>query len=245
MQVYFTVVAGIFGLFIGSFANVVIYRVPRGMSVVKPSRSFCPNCQKTLKSLHLVPILSWMLLRGRCGFCHEPISPRYAIVEGLTGALFALSAWRFYGVDAIFICVLMAFLVIIAFIDLDTQNIYDLMVIPPAVLGLVWAWLHDLKDGLFGAALGFGVIFIINLGCKLILKRDGFGGGDMTLMGMCGLFLGLSGTLWSLYGAVIIGGLYGGFLMVTGRLKAGSYFAFGPFLCASVAAVILIYKASI
>jgi len=163
------VVAGLYGLAIGSFLNVVIWRLPRGQSVNAPTWSYCPNCQRRLGTLDLFPVLSFLLLGARCRYCKQPISWRYPGVELLTGVLFALVAWytfaaggRWY--DAVFYCLFAAILLCVFFIDLEHFIIPDSLSALAVVLGLV----HGAVSGFFGSAVAglFGyaaVIYLIGL----------------------------------------------------------------------------------
>ena len=250
----------VFGIIIGSFLNVCIYRIPAGLSIVKPP-SRCPSCETKLKPLDLVPVLSWIFLKGRCRYCGEKISPRYMLVELLTGSVFVLAYMSFgltTGLAAAL--VLTSLLIAVAFIDIDTQTIPNGLIIFGLSAGLVFVfakvspgskadyWPNAL-DALFGSLVGFVPLLLINLGAMLILKKEGMGGGDMKLMAVAGLFLGLKLTIISLIIAIYIGGIAGAFVLLSARIKqrkaqetdtAGSggekaetkgyYMAFGPFL---------------
>ena len=238
MNALYIVFAALFGLCAGSFGNVLIYRVPRDESFVQPS-SYCPACGETLKPWHLIPVFSWIFLRGKCAFCKGRVSPRYMAVELLTAVLFAAMAWRFPQ-DVIFYCALMTFLVPIAFIDFETQEIPVFLLVGGGVSGLamiVWRSLElveiqPLIDGALGAALGFGALFVIDLLCRLIAKKPGFGYGDMALMGVCGLFMSVWDVAAAYFLAVVMGGIWAAVLIA--RKKRGTYFAFGPYLCVGV-----------
>ena len=162
-------VAGLYGLAIGSFLNVVIWRLPRGQSVNAPTWSYCPNCQHRLGGLDLVPVLSYALLGAKCRYCKQPISPRYPGIELLTGVLFAVVAWYTFQsggqwFDAVFFCLFTAILVCVFFIDLEHFIIPDSLSVLAIVLGLVHAviagaFLNSVA-GLFGYA---AVIYLIGL----------------------------------------------------------------------------------
>jgi leader peptidase (prepilin peptidase)/N-methyltransferase len=250
--------AFIFGLLFGSFANVVVYRVPRGLSVVRP-RSACPACGAVLGLLELVPLLGWLILRGKCRRCRTKISPRYPFVELLTASLFAISAWWAFPAGVLTdgvglagsivsfaaLCVLMLMLICISFIDADTQEIPDGLVITAAIAGLVWviagaisaqifaagaappAWYH----ALIGALAGALPLLIIDRVCILVLKKDGFGYGDVKLMAAVGLFLGWQLTLLAFFIAFVMAAGWALVLILRRQAGRGSYIAFGPFLC--------------
>jgi len=229
-------VCALYGLVIGSFLNVVIYRVPRGESVVRP-RSRCPGCGAEIAARDNIPVLSWLLLRGRCRHCGGPISWRYPAVELLTGALFAMMAARF-GLS----WTLPAFLylaavgVALALIDLDVHRLPDVLTLPSYVVGGVLLVLPALFDGSWGdygrawlaAAVLFAFYFVL-----LLIYPAGMGFGDVKLAGVLGLHLGFLG-----WGTLVVGGfmgfllgaVVGGLLMLTRRATRKSKIPFGPFM---------------
>ena len=243
------VIAAVFGLLFGSFANVVIYRLPNGESIVRPP-SHCTSCGKRLAAPDLIPVFSWLFLRGRCRYCRAKISARYPAVEAACAALFAYAAFDAYPSLTITAahCMLAFVLVCVTMIDADSQTIPDGLVIFCAACGLAWvaaSYFFELAgpvptpyEALLGALAGAGPLFIIDRLCLLILKKDGFGMGDVKLMLAAGLYLGPRLAFTSLFMAVIAGGLFGGALLATGRVKRGGYFAFGPFLAAGVLAAL-------
>ncbi len=245
----------IFGIVIGSFLNVCIYRIPEGMSIVSPP-SRCPSCETNLKPLDLFPIFSWLFLKGKCRYCGEKIPPRYMLVELLTGASFVL-IYAFSGLTLYLIAALLlsALLIAVTFIDIDTQTIPNGLIIFGLAAGLLFVFLkivpgqkigywQNALDALFGALVGFGPLFIVNVVAKLILKKEGMGGGDMKLMAVVGLFLGFKYTIVALIIAIYIGGLVGAIVLLSARIKerkqskeddsgemiSSHYMAFGPFL---------------
>jgi leader peptidase (prepilin peptidase) / N-methyltransferase len=230
--------AFLFGTLWGSFANVCIYRWPpteahpKGRSVVAPG-SHCFACGKPVRWYDNVPLLSWLWLRGKCRDCGAAFSPRYLIVEALTGLLFAVVWWhcvhvgvalgeplgdrlvRFF-VYASFSVVL----VVITFIDLDHKLILDKVTYPaiPAFWGLGLllperAW----SDGLIGAAVGYGVVRLIADGYWLLTKREGMGYGDGKLLAVIGALLGWRAVLVSLFGGAVIGSVVGITALLIGR----------------------------
>jgi len=240
-DLFLIIFAGLFGLCFGSFANVVIYRVPKGVSIVKPS-SFCPSCDKRLRAYELVPVFSWIFLRAKCRVCKAGISYRYPIVEILCGLLFAAMAWFSPTLSVVPLSVFAFVLLAISFIDADTQEIPDGLVIIGAVAGLVFvaggqffpvqfsvapSW----YDALLGVIAGAAPLLIIDRLTLLILKKDGFGYGDVKLMAMVGLFIGWRLMLPAFLFAFFAGAVFAVYLMATGKAKRGAYMAFGPFLC--------------
>jgi len=204
-------IAAPFGLMIGSFLNVVAYRLPRGESLVRP-RSHCTGCGAEVRPYDNVPVLSWLLLRGRCRSCSERISPRYPLVELLTGALFAAIA-IVRGVDARLALELpfAAMLVAVAAIDIDHRIVPNRILAPMAVYGVVVGALvdpHVLVAGLIAGAGAFTFLLVAALAYPA-----GMGMGDVKLAGVMGLFLGLS-ILPALAVAFIAGSVVGIALLV-------------------------------
>lgn len=232
------------GLLFGSFANVVIYRLPQKKSIANPP-SACLACSVRLTVIDLVPILSWLFLRARCRKCKAKISGRYPIVELMCGLLFASMVYYTPTLSAIPLCILAFLLLVISFIDWDTQEISDGLLIIGAVVGVAWVALGHFLPGLFpysptwinallGIVAGAAPLLIIDRICLLVLKKDGFGYGDVKLMAMVGIFMGWQITLGAFFFGVIAGGVIGAILMATGKAKRGAYLAFGPFLCIGV-----------
>lgn len=227
----------VLGLAFGSFLNVCIYRLPRGLSVGNPRRSFCPHCNHPVAFYDNVPLLSWLLLRGRCRHCQARISARYLLVELLTGALFFGCFWHFGVSLAMLKCWLFSFLLLgLIFTDAETKLLPDKMTLPGLALGVLFSllvpvndlasqllpgvvslpvssdisWrLLSLVDSLLGAAVGAS--FIYGAGAIYLRARgvEGMGFGDVKLMGMVGSFLGLKLTIFTLFTASIVGSLFG------------------------------------
>jgi leader peptidase (prepilin peptidase)/N-methyltransferase len=229
-------VAAVLGLLIGSFLNVVIYRVPREESVVRP-RSRCTGCGHEIRELDNIPVLSWLVLRGRCRNCGESISWRYPGVEVLTGALFALMAWHFglnWSLPAFLY--LTAIGVALAFIDLDTKRLPDSLTLPSyavaGVLLLLPAIFEDQWSCYLRAILGGVALFAFYFILLLVYPR-GMGFGDIKLAGVLGLYLG-----WLGWGVLIVGGflgfLLGAFvgvgLMLASKAGRKTQIPFGPFM---------------
>lgn len=228
--------AALLGLLVGSFLNVVIYRVPRGESVVRP-RSRCPGCGYELSWYDNVPVLSWLLLRGRCRRCQAPISARYPLVEALTAVVFGLLAWKFGATWQ-----LPAFLylgavgVALAFIDLDTKRLPDVLTLPSYVVGGALLLLPAVADGSWSAYLRawlgalalFGFYFLL-----AFIYPAGMGFGDVKLAGVLGLYLAWLGWGVLVVGGFLgflLGGLIGGALMIVRRAGRKSKIPFGPFM---------------
>jgi leader peptidase (prepilin peptidase)/N-methyltransferase len=223
------------GLCVGSFLNVCIYRIPNKISIRKPP-SHCPECKARLSAAELVPVASWLLLRGRCRHCGKPISPHYLGVELLTGALYLICWWRLPRLEALVpALVLTGVLVASAFIDAEHSIIPNGIVLFGAVAGAVCAVTTGrpaARDALLGALAGGAPLMAIDVVSRMILRKDGMGGGDVKLMAMAGLFLGWKAVLLALVLAVAAGGLAGAVLLALRVMKKGDYFPFGPFLAA-------------
>ncbi len=214
------------GAAVGSFLNVVIARVPAGESVVHP-RSRCPRCRSPIAWYDNLPVLSWLLLRARCRGCGAPISARYPLVE-LLGAAAALLALRRHGLSAAAAAelALAATLVALAFIDLDTWLLPDLLTWPLLAAGLGLSALGltsaaTLTSSILGAAVGFGTFAAVSLAGSRIFKREALGFGDVWLLGGLGAWLGLGATLPVVLLASIQGTAVGLVLLVLGKLPKG------------------------
>ncbi len=223
----------VLGLFVGSFLNVCIYRIPRGESIIWPG-SKCPRCGKPIKPWDNIPVLSYLILKGKCRYCSESISVRYPIVELLSALLAVSLLYRFGpGVRYIIYYVWACTLLVITFIDLDYQIIPDRLSLGGIVIGiLALRWLDvGYKDALIGLALGTGMLLAIIYGYYLLTKRQGMGGGDVKLLGMIGVFTGWQGVLFTVFMSSFIGTLIGipWVYIQKGTLK--SAIPFGPFLC--------------
>jgi leader peptidase (prepilin peptidase)/N-methyltransferase len=232
----------VFGLFVGSFANVCIWRIPRVESVVFPA-SHCPSCGKPVKPWDNIPVLSYFVLRGKCRSCGEKISPRYPLVEVLNAVLYVLVLWRFgIGWHLPVYLVLVTALVIIAFIDIDYQIIPDAITLPGAVVALIAGSLvlpdpflrsHMLgwKAALTGAAVGFGLYYAIAEISFRLLGKQGMGGGDIKLMAMAGALTGWKGVLLTTFAGSLSGAVIGLVVIARkGKSEGGTYIPFGPFL---------------
>jgi len=234
--------ASILGAIVGSFLNVCIYRIPAEESVVTP-RSRCPHCHTTIRWYHNLPILSWIVLKGRCAYCDAAFSIRYPLVEALTGLLFALFSYRF-GLDPAtpVALLLVALLVTISVIDLDHQIIPDVISLPGIPLGFLCSfalpWL-SWQASLLGILLGGGILLAIALGYEWLTKQEGMGLGDVKLLAMLGAFLGAASILPIIFLASILGTAVGVPLMIIKRAGRKLAIPFGPFLAA--AALIYLY----
>ena len=232
----------IFGACIGSFLNVVVYRIPASLSLIHPP-SRCPQCQHQLGKTENVPILGWLWLRGRCRWCKTAISPRYPIVEAVTGLLFLLVFWHFnYTIQTIGYAVFLSWLLSLSLIDLDTMTLPASLTKSGLVAGLVFqvivGW-HDgqisgiieqLIFGVSGAVLGIWLLETIRIIGTLILQQEAMGDGDGKLLATIGAWLGWKLVLISSFLACAAGAIIGGGAMLFGILGRKQPMPFGPFL---------------
>lgn len=222
--------AAVLGLIIGSFLNVVAYRLPRKESLATPG-SRCPHCEHPVRAYDNVPVLSWLLLRGRCRDCGEPVSKRYPVVEALTAALFAAIVAVHVEDDARLVLgiVLVAFLVPLTLIDIDLRLLPDRLMAPAAVLALVLGTALDPGGEIerLIAAGAAGTFFFV----AWYVKPGGMGFGDVKLVAVLGLFLGRSVAV-AVFTALIAGVLVGAVVMRRKGVAEGrkTAVAFGPFL---------------
>jgi leader peptidase (prepilin peptidase) / N-methyltransferase len=227
------VVAALFGLTVGSFLNVVIHRLPLGESLVSP-RSRCPSCGAPIAAWDNVPVLSWLILRGRCRRCRARISVRYPAVELANGALWAL-AFRVapsWGDLASGLLLASACLALLA-IDYDHQILPDWITLPGIAAGLALSFASVERtplSALIGAALGAGGLFLVAFAYEKIAGHEGMGLGDVKMLGMIGAFLGPAGVLVSLLAASVSGSVVGVALILAKGGDGKTRLPFGVFL---------------
>lgn len=229
-----------FGASVGSFLNVCILRVPEGRSVVTPASS-CPRCSSEIRFYDNIPVVSWLILRGRCRDCGEPISAQYPFVEALTGA-FAVLNYIWFGATPHFVVffIFTSALIVITFIDLKLQIIPDLISVPGmalcfvAAVLLTWYGGGSVTKGAFESALGMAVGYWVLYGVAWSYLRatgkEGMGGGDVKLMGMVGALLGWKGALFTIFIGALIGSVIGGAVMLAKKENMKYRVPFGPFL---------------
>jgi leader peptidase (prepilin peptidase)/N-methyltransferase len=257
------------GAIIGSFLSVCIYRIPYGrpkgppnfeeeeseeeppqptqttpkIGIANPPRSFCPSCQTQLLWCHNIPILSWLLLRGKCYFCKVSISPRYPLVEFLS-LICALLSVQMYGfsMTALVIYLFCAALIVISFIDIDYYIIPDVISLPGTVIGMLlatanhflhifeWPLAKDFWTSLIGVAVGGGGLLLISELYYRIRKRVGLGLGDVKLLAMVGAFFGFEGAFATIFYGSLLGSVIGVFLIIFFKRGASQHLPFGPYL---------------
>ncbi|OGD19932.1 MAG: hypothetical protein A2Y69_09350 [Candidatus Aminicenantes bacterium RBG_13_59_9] len=233
METIIAVFVAVFGLIWGSFLNVVIHRLPSGQSLFRP-RSHCPQCLKPIRPYDNVPLLSFLILGGRCRYCRKRISLTYPLVELLTGACF-LTLYRAFGLSHFFFaaCLFTCALIVLGFIDFRHQILPDAVTLPGFGLAVAYAFLREdmtWAQAMLGAAAGGGTILLIYGLYYLIRKKEGMGMGDATLMLMVGAFLG-----WKLAVLTLILGTFAGavagVLLLSFRKKGWQHAVpFGSFL---------------
>jgi leader peptidase (prepilin peptidase)/N-methyltransferase len=230
--VVFTVFLGILGLLIGSFLNVVIARVPHGLSVVHP-RSRCPKCGHQLAWFENIPVFSWLALRGKCRSCDATISPRYAAVEILTAALFLACLQRFgWTYELVPALVMVMVLVPLTFIDLEHWLLPFALTVPGIALGLVLSvpmGAERVITSAIGASAGWLSFFLLEIVGEKIFKKEALGGGDKYLLSLLGAFLGWKSLLGIIFLSSMQGALVGSLLLLF-RGRAGPAPASGPSL---------------
>ena len=235
------IMVAVFGLLVGSFLNVCIYRIPKGKSIIFPPSS-CPGCGKKLSAYELVPVLSFLLQRGRCRGCSGGISIRYPIVEVLTSFLFLLCFWRFgLGLELVFSVIFAGLLLTAVFIDFDTMELPDGISLLCSLLGLAYGLIvkNSLIFSVLGAATGFLLMYIIYKAGSMIYKKEAMGGGDIKLAAATGTFLGWQGVSFSIYLAFFLAFIVLLPALMTGIKKRQDSVPFGPALAAGAMIVLL------
>ncbi|MCX5784484.1 MAG: prepilin peptidase [Elusimicrobia bacterium] len=242
--------AFIFGLIIGSFLNVCVYRLPRNISIIRPS-SRCPKCLAPIKFYDNIPVISFLLLKGRCRNCAARISLKYPAVELVTALLTAFFAYKWYA-DPLWLAVALTavyLLVVAALIDFETMLIADVFSFSLAALGLAGSFINPyfsgaafarLKCFLIGGASGAAIIWLMAVLGKKIYKKDAVGEGDIFLMAGIGALTGWQGVLTTLLMASLFGSAYGLTLLLLKKAERLSSIPFGPFL--AMGAVINLYS---
>jgi leader peptidase (prepilin peptidase)/N-methyltransferase len=242
MDAFFIIFFTIAGAAVGSFLNVLICRIPEGQSIIYPS-SHCPKCTHPIRFYDNIPLISYLVLRGRCRDCREKISPRYPLVEALTALLSFLLFWKFgLSIKYLFSFVFTAALIVITFIDLDLQIIPDVITLPGIPLFFLAAvFFMDVKvmEALLGLLIGGGCLFAIAFVYELITKREGMGGGDIKLLAMMGAFLGWKSLFFILFVSSILGAVVGISTMIVKGKDMKYAVPFGPFL--SIAAIAYLF----
>lgn len=228
-----TILISLYGLVIGSFLNVCIYRIPREESIVFPS-SHCPNCGTKLKAYDLVPLLSYIVQRGKCRYCGEKISPQYPIVELLNSLVYILIYNKFgLSLSFIFYGIIFSILIVIAFIDLKEMIIPDILVILIIIITIIYKVLlfllysksPDLLNSIGGLVLS-SLLFVL----IILVSKGGMGGGDVTLIGSLGFILGIKNIFLTIFLSFILGAIISVILLITKIKGKKDPIPFGPFI---------------
>jgi leader peptidase (prepilin peptidase)/N-methyltransferase len=261
----FPVVGGVLGLLVGSFLNVVIHRLPRMMewewqcqcaelrdeappqgetvSLVRP-RSRCPACGHTISVLENIPIIGWLVLRGKCSACHTAISARYPLVEALCGALTALAALHFgFGWNALGAFLFIWSLIALSFIDFDTTYLPDAITLPLLWCGLLLnlgSTYVDLSSAVIGAMAGYLSLWLVYWGFRLFTGKEGMGYGDFKLLAALGAWLGWQMLPLIVLLSSVIGAIVGIALVVLAKRGREVPIPFGPYL--ATAGVVAIFQ---
>ena len=237
-----TILAAITGALIGSFLNVCIYRLPREKSIVWPA-SACPHCNRNLSWYENIPIVSYLVLWGRCRTCKKPISGRYPLVEALTALMFA-AAWTYYGPGVLLASrlILGCALIVLFAIDLEHHLLPDVITLPGIVIGFIFSLIvgPGAIESLLGILLGGGILYVIAEVYYRVRREEGLGMGDVKMLAMIGAFVGWRLTLVTLMMASFAGSIIGVLMIAMRRgslkyaLPFGTFLAMGAALAATV-----------
>ncbi len=232
-DIFLYVVVGLFGAMIGSFLNVCIHRLPRQESIIWPS-SRCPACSGRIAPYDNIPIVSFLLLRGRCRACRAPIPFRYPLVEAANGLGYLLIVQQFGpGWPAAAYALFFSALLVVTFIDFDHQIIPDRITLPGIPLGVLCAATvlpTGLLNSVLGLLLGGGLLWFMAWISPYLFGKEGMGGGDIKLLSMVGAFLGWEPVLLTVMVGASVGAVTGLFLIALKWLRRDQYLPFGPFL---------------
>jgi leader peptidase (prepilin peptidase)/N-methyltransferase len=224
----------LFGLAVGSFLNVCIYRLPLKKSIVSPPSS-CPACGERIRFYDNIPVISYVFLLGRCRHCRHPISPQYPVVEAATGLLsLALFLKMGASLEYVFFMLFGASLIAITFIDLQHKIIPDVLSLPGIVVGFAVSLfsLSSLSwiDSLIGMVAGGGFLLLVSIAFEKLTGREGMGMGDVKMLAMIGAWMGWRSLLFIVLVSSLSGSLIGGALLALSRQGARTRIPFGPFL---------------
>ncbi|MEO0142486.1 MAG: prepilin peptidase [candidate division WOR-3 bacterium] len=231
MKILYIIIIFILGTAIGSFINVLIYRLPRGISIIKPN-SFCPHCKKSILWYENIPIVSFLSLGGRCSRCKKTISLHYPLVELLTGILFLWSFLKYgFSLNLILVLLFFIFLIIISGIDYTFQLIPDILSIPGIILGLIFQMLNrNFYSGLAGMFFGGALILLIRILGGRIYKKEVMGMGDVYLTAMLGSYTGFPMVIPAIFIAALVGSCFGIIYLAITHQDKDKPIPFGPFL---------------
>ncbi|GAE01836.1 type IV leader peptidase family protein [Clostridium botulinum B str. Osaka05] len=220
----------ILGIIIGSFLNVCIYRIPKGESIIYPP-SYCEKCGVNIKRYDLIPVISYMILRGKCRCCKSKISLRDPLIELITGILF-LSIYYLCGLNLNFIkyIIFVSFIIIIGLIDLDTTDVYSKTTISAMIIGIIYILVEKFYFGYGIKTYIYAVLLCTIVTGTIIFTTKGMGSGDLDIYIVVSLFLGFKITALTIFFSFIFGALIGILLIVSKRKNRKDYIPFGPFI---------------
>lgn len=225
---------GLLGLLFGSFANVLVHRLPRGESIVFPG-SRCPHCAHAIAWYDNIPVLSWLILRARCRHCSASVAWRYPLLEAGLGVIWALLAWSIPLSPELGSALILSFLLwVLSWIDLETGLLLDVLTFPGIAFGLLFAAIsgHAL-DALIGAIAGYGVFWLVARVFLLLTGREGMGQGDFKLLAMLGAFLGWQALPFVIFLSSFVGAIIGSLYLLLTRHSMRAEIPFGPYLAAA------------
>ena len=233
----------LFGLCIGSFLNVCIYRLPASKTITDPPRSICPSCNRQIRYYDNIPILSYLWLKGRCRHCGTRIPFRYVVVELMTGVV-AVGILFHFGLtlEGLIYFVFISSLIIMTFIDIDHRIIPDVITLPGILIGLIASLALPtvgFKNAIVGMLVGGGSLWLVAWVYYLLTRKDGMGGGDIKLLAMMGTIIGLKGVIFTIFVSSAVGTLVGVTLMIIKGKDMKFAVPFGPFL--SIGAITYIF----
>lgn len=230
-----TIIFLIYGLFIGSFLNVCIFRIPSGISIAFPPSS-CGSCGHRLNYIDMIPVVNYIKNKGKCRYCGSPYSMQYPLIELLNGVLYAFVALKYgFTLTSVLYCLIISLLITISIIDLKHKIIPDSLNIAGGILGIIFIILEKtiITDSLIGAGIGLGFFLLI------ALITNAMGGGDIKLMAALGFIFGVKGVLFITLFSFVTGAVISLFLLITKVKSRKDEIPFGPFI--SLSALMYIY----
>jgi leader peptidase (prepilin peptidase)/N-methyltransferase len=246
-----SIIVFVLGAAIGSFLNVVVYRLPAGISLLYPP-SRCPDCLTPIRKQDNLPIVGWLKLKGRCAHCHTPVSPRYPIIEAVTGALFLVTYWVFgFSIQTPSYWVFLSLLLALGLIDLDTMTLSNPLMKIGLITGLIFQAIigfsiHGLSSAIvslassaIGMVLGILLIDGITVVGSVIFRRPAMGDGDAFLAAMMGAWLGWRYLLLSVFLAALVGAIVGMGGRLLGQMQGFQKMPFGP--CLAIGAALSVF----
>jgi leader peptidase (prepilin peptidase)/N-methyltransferase len=231
LHIAVTILCGVVGLMVGSFANVCVYRIPRGESIAFPG-SHCPNCNHDIAWYDNMPLLSWLFLKGKCRHCHTGISARYPFLELLMAVSWAWLAWHFGAAPVLLqSIVLISLLWILTLIDLETGLLPNALTLPGIVLGLLFAWWQGyFTDALIGAVVGYAAFWLVAHIFLWVTGKEGMGYGDFKLLAMLGAFMGWQALPFIIFFSSFVGAVIGVVYLKLASKDKHTEIPFGPYL---------------